>query len=286
MEEDEPPRKSEERSEIDQILDKMKKPRRKKMLTPDQIDPVVDDIIHKMTTAFKADSDSLEKNQPALKRVKILPEVISALSKVPYQSAFIEKNILVVLKTWLDPMPDGSLPNFNIREAILNVLHKLPIDVDHLKSSGIGKTVMQLSKNPNETHANKKMAESLIQNWSRQLFKLSTKYSPSDYEEQRREKQKPKSSTPTTVALPAIKKLEEKLEARTRDLQRSQSFRAMIPEKAAMDFTVRPVSSAIAKPINQAAEQKKNQLLKKFQQKKSSGKRAVKMSIEGRMMYN
>lgn len=57
-----------------------------------------------------------------------------------------------MLKAWVDPMPDGTLPNSTIRTAILKVLDELPIDCSledrkaQLKRSGLGKTVMFLAK--------------------------------------------------------------------------------------------------------------------------------------------
>lgn len=57
-----------------------------------------------------------------------------------------------VLKAWLDPMPDGTLPNSTIRATILKLLDVLPIDCamedrkEQLKRSELGKSVMFLAK--------------------------------------------------------------------------------------------------------------------------------------------
>ena len=57
-----------------------------------------------------------------------------------------------VLKAWIDPMPDGTLPNSTIRSAILKHLDELPIDCAledrkaQLKRSGLGRTIMFLAK--------------------------------------------------------------------------------------------------------------------------------------------
>ncbi|KAL7251415.1 hypothetical protein ACSBR1_013283 [Camellia fascicularis] len=57
----------------------------------------------------------------------------------------LHRGVLTLLKTWLKPLPDGSLPNINICGAILRILTDFPIDLEHydrreqLKKSGLGK---------------------------------------------------------------------------------------------------------------------------------------------------
>jgi hypothetical protein len=59
-----------------------------------------------------------------------------------------------VLKAWIEPMPDGTLPNARIREFVLRLLHQLPVDCsledrkEQLKRSGLGRVVMFLFKLP------------------------------------------------------------------------------------------------------------------------------------------
>ena len=36
---------------------------------------------------------------------------------------FLDHGVLTLLKNWLEPLPDGSLPNINIRTAILKILN-------------------------------------------------------------------------------------------------------------------------------------------------------------------
>ena len=51
-------------------------------------------------------------------------------------------------------MPDGALPNARVREAVLRLLHQLPVDCsmedrkEQLKRSGLGRVVMFLFKLP------------------------------------------------------------------------------------------------------------------------------------------
>jgi hypothetical protein len=38
------------------------------------------------------------------------------------QQEFLDHGILTLLKNWLEPLPDGSMPNMNIRTAVLKLL--------------------------------------------------------------------------------------------------------------------------------------------------------------------
>lgn len=44
------------------------------------------------------------------------------LHRKQLQQEFLDHGVLTLLKNWLEPLPDGSLPNINIREAILKIL--------------------------------------------------------------------------------------------------------------------------------------------------------------------
>jgi transcription factor SPN1 len=71
--------------------------------------------------------------------------------------------VLGVLKGWLEPMPDGSLPNSKVRAGVLQMLVSLKINThdeeqrDWLKRSGVGKLVMLLTKLPEETIENQRV---------------------------------------------------------------------------------------------------------------------------------
>jgi transcription factor SPN1 len=71
-------------------------------------------------------------------------------------------------------------------------LGQLPIDVEvyerreQLKKSGLGKVVMFLSRLPEETPINRKLARDLVDKWSRPLFQKSTRYEDlRNYDEER-----------------------------------------------------------------------------------------------------
>jgi hypothetical protein len=59
-----------------------------------------------------------------------------------------------VLKAWLEPLPDGTLPNSKVRSTVLRLLGQLPVDCaqedrkEQLKRSGLGRVIMFLYKVP------------------------------------------------------------------------------------------------------------------------------------------
>lgn len=66
----------------------------------------------------------LNKNrQPALSKIRLLPQVEPPLRKIDLREAFLDAGVLGVITDWLTPLPDRSLPNIKVREAMLNVLH-------------------------------------------------------------------------------------------------------------------------------------------------------------------
>ncbi|KAG5553295.1 hypothetical protein RHGRI_011230 [Rhododendron griersonianum] len=94
-----------------------------------------------------------------------------ALSRKQLQPEFLDHGVLTLLKNWFEPLPDGRLPNINIRAAILKILTNFPIDLEHfkrreqLKKSGLAKVIMFLSKSDEET-TNKKLAKDLVDKWN------------------------------------------------------------------------------------------------------------------------
>ncbi|XP_027080973.1 protein IWS1 homolog 1-like isoform X1 [Coffea arabica] len=292
----------EEDEEIKQLFKKGKK-KKKNEKSASEIAYLVESVMAELEVVAEADADLNRQNQPAIIKLKKLPLLTEVLSKKQLQQEFLDHGVLNILKNWLEPLPDGSLPNINIRAAILKILTDLPIDLEQhdrreqLKGSGLGKVVMFLSKSDEETTANRKLAKDLIDKWSRPIFNKSTRFEDMrNFEDER-----------AAFRRPSVKKPMSKgagMESRDDDLdlagysqgsksgQSSSRQHASRPEAMSMDFVVRPQSKVDPEEVRARAkqivqDQRRLKMNKKLQQLKAPKKKqlqATKLSVEGRGM--
>lgn len=150
---------AEDDDEIDRMLNKKKQRRHEQSLQ--DIQATVESFLARMEAAAEGDMDANTKNKPAIQKLRMLPDVQDILSNQNVHNEFLDGGLLGVFKAWIEPMPDGSLPNITVRSAVLKLLAQLPIDISYegrkeqLKKSGLGKVVMFLFKLPDETAANR-----------------------------------------------------------------------------------------------------------------------------------
>jgi len=76
-------------------------------------------------------------------------------------------------------MPDGALPNVQIRTSLLEILSDIPVDADWVErlesSQGLGRVIHFLSVN--EDYApNKRIAEKLLSKWSRPVYQSNANF--------------------------------------------------------------------------------------------------------------
>ncbi|KAI3754688.1 hypothetical protein L1987_54476 [Smallanthus sonchifolius] len=57
-------------------------------------------------------SDLLMQN--SAQRPKSIPNLARMMHCKQFQLEFLDRGVLTLLKKWLEPLPDGSLPNINI----------------------------------------------------------------------------------------------------------------------------------------------------------------------------
>jgi transcription factor SPN1 len=267
--------------------------------TPEEIAMFVEQFMAKVDVAAETDADLNRNSKPAIEKLKMLPELWTVLQKRQLQMEFLDRGVLSSLKDWLEPLPDGSLPNMNIRTTLLKLLTDLPIDVEQferreqLKKSGLGKVVMFLSRLPEETPANKKLARDLVDKWSRPLFQKSTRYEDlRTYDEERpMPRRTPVKKAPLKRAnidrADDLDMLQGEVELKRGDPGYRQH--ASRPEALPLDFVRRPESKVDPQEFQNRARQqrqdeKRMKMNKKLQQLKTTKKsmQASKISVEGR----
>jgi transcription factor SPN1 len=131
-----------------------------------------------MEQACEADNTAREKGQPAIHKLKMLPEVVALLNRNTVQHSIVDPdtNFLQSVKFFLEPLNDGSLPAYNIQRDLFTALTHLPIEKESLLSSGIGKVVLYYTKSKKPEIGIKRIAERLLGEWSRPILKRSDNY--------------------------------------------------------------------------------------------------------------
>ncbi|XP_010538391.1 PREDICTED: protein IWS1 homolog 2-like [Tarenaya hassleriana] len=295
----------EEDDEINQLF-KVGKKKKKNEKNPAEIALLVENVMAELELTAEEDADLNRQGKPAVNKLKKLPLLTEVLAKKQLQSEFLDHGVLTLLKNWLEPLPDGSLPNINIRAAILKILTDFPIDLDQydrreqLKNSGLGKVIMFLSKSDEETTSNRRLAKDLVDKWSRPIFNKSTRFEDMrNVDEDRVPYRRPSSKKPVNKASAMESRDGDfDLDIRNRKTgltsgQSSSSRQVTVrPEATPLDFVIRPQSKidpdeirARAKQV--AQDQRRLKMNKKLQQLKGSKKKrlqATKVSAEGRGM--
>ncbi|KAK1364768.1 TFIIS N-terminal domain-containing protein [Heracleum sosnowskyi] len=258
-----------------------------------------------MKDLFKMEEDAKLNmlSKPAINKLKKLPLLTEVLSKKQLQQEFLDHGVLTLLKNWLEPLPDGSLPNINIRAAILKILTDFPIDLEQfdrreqLKKSGLGKVIMFLSKSDEEITANRKIAKDLVDKWSRPIFNKSTRFEDMrNIDDERAPFRRPSGKKPINKAGGMQSRDDDfdlaEFSQESKSSQSSSRQHASRPEAMPLDFMVRPQSKIDPDEIRARAkqtvqDQRRLKMNKKLQQLKAPKKKqlqATKLSVEGRGM--
>ncbi|KAJ0340000.1 hypothetical protein COL922a_003831 [Colletotrichum nupharicola] len=172
------------RRAIDRALDAaMKGPTKRKKKKDeidleDEMDEQIADLKVAMERACEADNSAREAGQPAVHKLKLLPQVKDFLNRNNVQHAILDPdtNFLQHVKFFLEPLNDGSLPAYNIQREIFQALIRLPIEKEVLLSSGIGKVVYFYTRSKKPEPGIKRMAERLLGDWSRPILKRTDDY--------------------------------------------------------------------------------------------------------------
>ncbi|XP_022753624.1 protein IWS1 homolog 1-like [Durio zibethinus] len=285
--------------EINAMFDAVKR-RRKIEKSSEEIILFVEKVMAELELVAEDDAQLNRIGQPAINKLRKLPFLIEVLSKKSFQLEFLDRGVLTLFKNWLEPLPDGSLPNATILGTILNILTDFPLDLEQqerreqLKKSGLGRVIMFLSRSEEETTSNKKLANDLIHKWSRIIFNKSTSFADL--------RNKDDVNVPVmkkSVSKPAIMEyIEADLDFNVSNQQKlssrpSSSSQAVTrPEPTPLVYVVNPQSKCNPEIFNAYARQQvqgdsRQRIAKRLKQLKASKKKplqAGKPSAQGRRM--
>src|SRR5436305_9929344 len=137
---------------------------------------MIGNLKNRMTLAAKRDADDKDAGKPAVHKIKMLDEVLEVFSKKNLMYPILENNLLEAVRFWLEPLPDKSLPAYNIQRDLFNILSQMNIKTDYLRQSGLGKIVLFYSKDVRPEERIRRQAEKLCQEWARPILGKSDDY--------------------------------------------------------------------------------------------------------------
>lgn len=262
----------EQLTEFDAVVNSLKSKRRT-TADGDEVDndEYIARVLNEMRLAAQQDRQSNELKQPATAKLRLLDSVTTLFNKTYLHEQLMDHETLDCIRLWLEPLPDGSLPSYNIRQALFEVLPKLPTHSDQIKDSDIGKVVMFYCRNEGETGEIRKMATEIIHQWARPYLQQSRRVLPKSNRESQAS-QGPRQSTQAAE-------------------ERDTRF-ARVPQAIRRTYTVVPDSMASADADLQFGSKEKTKLHKILNNKSGAGSRNVggdkgrinKVSVEGRKL--
>ena len=94
------------------------KKRKKERRREETMKTEVIDFLSKMEVAAEQDLEAYALKLPAVYKLKMLPEVEIKLRQTELQELLLKNGLLKVLYMWLNLLPDGNLPNINLRSSL------------------------------------------------------------------------------------------------------------------------------------------------------------------------
>ncbi|CAA7050900.1 unnamed protein product [Microthlaspi erraticum] len=292
--------------EIDRLF-KLGRKKKKEEKSKAEIAMQVEQVMAELEIAVEDDVELNKQGKPAINKLMKLPLLTGSLSKKQLQAEFLDHGLLNLLKSWLEPLPDGSLPNINIRTAVLTLLNDLCLRLDEdsgrkqFVKSRIGMVITFLSKSAEETTPNRRLANDLINKWGHAIYNKTTRYENMCSQEERAEQHevllRRENNAPPPKAFEAIatdfdtdvalsKKEKSKLPVSRK------TERARVPTATSMDFVIRPKPKVDKKLEARVKMQMDNSsihenILDKLKRQKARRKtnmHATKISVDGRSM--
>ena len=267
------------KNDFERILGGLKHKRGGISFSREKLTHDVTELQRRMEEAAELDDEALkaEPPRPALAKVAMLNEVTGIIVKKQYHEVMIDHGMLSTLSRWLRPMHGGVLVSLEVRTGILSSLLRFDVDetvLGSLRSSQIGKFVKLLSLHKRETQNNRRVANQLIEKWSRPIFQTSDKVQAKDL---------PIADGP---ARPRAARLVEEDNPFAAASGPMTGNHARVPRPMGMDFSMLPQSEARALASSKyAKESVKGKLSDRITNvKKKPSKQAMTLSVEGRTL--
>lgn len=143
----------------------------KKKNTIEDVEKYCFDVINEMKDFFKKDLQLNEQQKPAHYKIENVDRICSKIIRKDVQQVFVSLGILKELRTWLEPLPDNTLPNQKIKKAILDLLSYIKVNKSDLINSGIGKIIHFYSKNSKEALEIRRIATSIMKKWKAKIIR-------------------------------------------------------------------------------------------------------------------
>lgn len=269
---------------LDQTLHAMKKTKAVEISDTKKAE-VAQSLLFEMDKAAKEDDLLYEQHEPAIRKLQLLPTCQRVINMKTMHNTLLDFDLLGVLRSWIEPRDKNTLPSLPIRSAVYDMLTKLPCQVDHLKRSSIGKTIMTLIHHKQETPANKIILRELVEKWSRPIFNKSSDLRASVAALQ----SAPVVVGPSTPRNNRSTSIEDVLNASgDRKKAAVDQSRVRLPTSNGFRFTVQPASVAVPKrkTLEEELGESKGNIMKRMKvMKGNTGKkdfRAMKADLSGR----
>lgn len=118
------------------VMNHIKNPRNLNIREQEAI-PFVHDFIKKMIKAGEDDLEELKAGRPMVHKMHMLSKAVSVMKTTAFSDHFVAGGGCQALGLWLRPLPNGTLPNFELRKQLLVCCSRLPITKDALMNWGV-----------------------------------------------------------------------------------------------------------------------------------------------------
>ena len=176
-------KRAEARKDFEAALAKIKQGKQsRRRPQADSADVTLDDdaiaLVTRMQRAVHDDNESVLKGKPALRKLELLPTVLSTMNQQHMLEFLLDNRLLEAIRMWMEPLPNGTLPSVDLRLSLLQALVDISpsIDTQLLRESRVGRIVMFFSRRSGEYPPIQRLADQLVTTWSRPIVGHSSDY--------------------------------------------------------------------------------------------------------------